>query len=255
MSVTQNVIYTLDSRLRNAGGTINAAVYNVVPAGTVLAGTYELVSFQSTNQVYNVETGINDLIVWDEVGSLNLSVVLPAGHYATQTALATAVDLAMTTESAASGQTNTYTTTYSALTGKFSTNNGAGADFNFDWLSQVATTNLARELLGYSSIDNVAGATQVSDNQVTLVLHQNIVIDIAEDSQQNVHLLSGAEHSLIVPLNQAYQIEMDSLRDLTYSQTVVFAAALNQLNVSLFTEDGIAPVNFSEYILILRRLF
>ncbi len=255
MSVIQNVIFVLDSRLRNGGGTINNATYNMIPAGGVPPGTYEMLSYHSQNQLYNVETGVNDLIVWDENGSPNLSDALPVGYYSAAT-LATAIDLLMTTESAASGDTNTYVTTYNVTTGKYSTTDGAGSTWGFDWLTQSATsTNLANELMGYSLVDNAALNTQVSDRQVTLTLHSMLVIDISEDSQQNVHLLDGAEHSLIVPLVGDYQEEIDSLKQAVFSQQVVFGATLNSLNVQLFTEDGSVPVNSTEYELTLRRIF
>lgn len=255
MSATQNIIYVLDSRLRNSGGSINNATYNMIPAGGLQNGTYEMLSYHSQNQLYNVETGVNDLIVWDEAGQANISVVIPPGYYSAAT-LATAIDLAMTTESASTGDTNTYVTTYNAVTGKYSTTDGGGSDWGFDWLSQVATTNLANELMGYSSVDTLPVAkTHVSDQQVTLTLHSMLIIDIAEDSQQNVTLLDGAEHSLIVPLNQDYQSEIDSLRQQVFSQQVVFSAVFNSINVQLFTEDGVVPVNSTEYELTLRRLF
>lgn len=255
MSAIQNVIFVLDSRQRNAGGTINSAVYNMVPAGNVPAGTYELLSFHSQNQFYNVETGVNDLITWDENGAPNLSDVLPPGYYTAAT-LATAIDLLMTAESLASGDVNTYVTTYDVGTGKYSTTDGGGTTWGFDWLTQSASsTNLANELMGYSLVDNAALNTQVSDRQVTLTLHSMIIIDISEDSQQNVTLLNGSEHSLIVPLNQDYQEEIDSLRQQVFSQQVVFATNSIQLTVNLFTEDGVVPVNSTEYELTLRRIF
>lgn len=255
MSAIQNVIYVLDSRQRNAGSTINSAIYNMVPAGNVLPGTYELLSYHSQNQFYNVETGVNDLVVWDENASPNLSDVLPPGYYTAAT-LATAIDLLMTTESAANGDTNTYVTTYVTLTGKYSTTDGGGSTWRFDWLTQSASsTNLANELMGYSLADNALANLQLSDRQVTLSLHSMLIIDITQDSQQNVTLLNGAEHSLIVPLNQGYQEEIDSLKQQVFSQQVVFATNLIQLTVNLFTEDGVVPVNSTEYELTLRRIF
>lgn len=254
MSVIQNVIFVLDSRQRNGGGSINNATYNMIPAGGLTAGTYEMLSYHSQNQFYNVELGVNDQIHWDENGTANVTAVIAPGFYSAAT-LATEIDAVMTAASVAA-DANTYVTTYNAVTGKYSTTDGAGSAFGFDWLAASATeSNLANELMGYSLVDNAALNTQVSDRQVTLTLHSMLVIDISEDSQQNVTLLSGSEHSLIVPLNQNYQAEIDSLKQQVFSQQVVFGSSLNSINVQLFDETGVAPVNSTEYELTLRKIF
>ncbi len=252
MSVLQNVIYVLDSRLRTSG-TINSASYNMIPAGTVRAGTYELLSYHSINQFYNVETGINDSLVWDEFASSDLIAKIPSGYY-TETTLATAVGTVMTAASVG-GDVNVYSAVYDALTGKLSIDSD-NSTWRFNWTSTTQpTTDLANELVGFSLPDGVLGIQQVSDNQVSLLLHSMLIIDISEDSQQNVTLLSGAEHSLIVPLNQGYQEEIDSLKQQVFSQQIVLAADMNVLNVNLFTESGGSPVNSTEYELTLRRIF
>ena len=64
--MTQNTIYVLDSRDR-LSGTINNSVYNMTPAGSVEIGTYELLNYHATNQIYNVETGVNDAIYFDQL--------------------------------------------------------------------------------------------------------------------------------------------------------------------------------------------
>lgn len=251
MSTLQNVIFVLDSRQRDAGGSIQNATYNMIAAGGVPPGTYEMLSFHSQNQFYNVELGINDLIVWDETGSPNQSAIITPGHY-DFTSLGTEIGSVM---SAASGDGNTYTATYNSVTGKFTIDNGGGSTFKFDWFSQSASPNLANELMGFSLIDGSLDPEQVSDRQVCLTLHSNLVIDISEDSQQNVTLLDGSEHSLLVPLNQNYQEEIDSLKQQVYSQQVVFGSTLNSLNIQLFTEDGSVVVNKTEYDLTIRKIF
>lgn len=250
----QNVIFVLDSRQRNAGGTINNATYNMVAAGGVQAGTYEMLSYHSQNQFFNVELNVNDQLRWDENGTADVTAVLAPGFYTAAT-LATEIDAVMTAASVAA-DANTYVTTHNATTGKYSTTSGGGSTWRYDWLTASATeTNLANELLGYSLVDPALANVQVSDRQITLTLHSQLIIDIAEDSQQNVTLLSGAEHSLIVPLDQDFQTEIDSLKNNVFSQTIRFGATLNSLNVQLFTEDGVAPVNLTEYELTIRRLF
>ena len=246
MSTVNNVIYVFDSRQRTSG-TTNVATYNMIPAGSLDQGTYESLSYHSTNQFYNVEVGVNDDIFWDE-GAGDLTATIPPGYYATPVALAAAVKIVMDVVSA-----STFTITYNTDTGKFLFAIAAGT-FRFKFLTN--TTAVARELIGFSATDGVLAATQTSDNQVSLTLHTNILVDISEDAEQNVTLASdGSERSLIVPITGVYQEEIDSLKAQVFAQTLVFTADFNSITISLFTEDGSAPVNISDYVLIIRRLF
>jgi len=242
----QNTIYVLDSTQRNAGGSIQVAVYNMIPAGGLEAGTYEMLSYQSQNVSYNVETGVNDAIYFDE-GAAELGPVLLAPGYYDTTTLGAEIKLRM---DAVSG--SAYTVTYSAVTGKFTVAIGAGT-FAFNWATVAA--NKANQLLGFGLVDGVIAATQVSTIVADLTLHKSLIVDINEDSQQNVTLLDGSEHSVLIPLNQAYTAEIDSLRNETYAQTFKFGSTLNQLTVSLFTDNGAVPVNVAEYVMVIRKIF
>lgn len=251
MSALQNIIYVFDSRQRNVGGSINDATYSMTAAGGLQAGTYEMLSYHSTNNFYNVEAGVNDQITFDEDPSTGSIGTLTPGYYSASD-LATEIDVAM---DAAAQDGNTFATSYSTATGKFTTVADT-TDYNFTWLTGGGS-GLANEIMGYSLVDTVgAVATHTSDGQFTPALHSMLIIDISEDSQQNVTLVStGAEHSLIVPLVSDYQEEIDSLKQNVFSQNINFSAVFNSVNVKLFTEDGVAPANPTDYELTLRRIF
>lgn len=242
--------YVLDSRQRAAGSTLVDATYNLTALGSAVeTGTYEMLSFNSRNNVYNVDDQ-NDEIYFDEGAAELGPVVLPHGYYTTPAALAAAAKIVM---DAASG--TTYTIAYSALTNLFTFTPAAG-NFAFNWATNVAQP-ISNLLFGFDAVDGVAGATQVSTQGVDLDPHSNLLILITEDALKNVTLINGAEFSLIVPLNVAYGAEMEALKADTFNQTVRFVSPMNQLHVTLFTEDGVAlPVlNAAQYELIIRKVF
>lgn len=242
--------YVLDSRQRSAGSTLTAATFNLAALGSpVESGTYEMLSFNSRNNLYNVDDQ-NDEIYFDEGGAELGPVLLPHGYYASQTDLAAAAKIVM---DAVSG--TTYTITYDALTNLFTFTPALGT-FAFNWDTNSAQP-IANLLFGFDTVDGVLGATQTSTQGADLDPHSNLLIRISEDGLQNVTLVNGTEYSLIVPLNVPYTAEMEALKSQTFNQTVRFVSDMNQLNVTLFTEDGVSlPIlNAAQYELIIRRVF
>lgn len=253
MATISTTTYVLDSRQRSAGSTVPVAIYNLATLGSpVEAGTYEMLSFNSRNNVYNVDDSNEEIYFSEDGGAEEGPAILPHGYYASQADLAVAVELAM--ETAGSG---TYTIVYTALTNTYNVAVSAGATtFNFNWGSNSGQP-IANLLLGFSAVNTADVADVDSDIGVDLDPHSNIIIDIAEDGLKNITLIDGTEHSLIVPLDVPYNEEMDGLKNQTFSQTINFSAPFNQLNISLFTEDGVAlpAINAAQYELIIRKLF
>lgn len=248
MASTSNTVYILNSVDRNGGTTVQSATYNMVNAGTIGPGTFEMMSYHQMNQVYNIETGVNDTIYFDE-GAGEFTAVMNAGYYLIADLLVE-VDRAM---DAVGG--NTYVTTYDALTGKLNINDGGGSTFKLN-LNAHTSDPIADKLLGVDrSIVQVLATDYVSDFPVDLTLHDQILINIDQDSQQAVTILNGNEYSLIVPLNGNYQEDVDMMKQETFNQTIVLSANLNSLDVQLLTEDGVALVNTPDYELVLRKLF
>lgn len=242
--------YVLDSRQRAAGSTVSAAIYNLAALGSpVESGTYEVLSFNSRNNVYNVDDS-NDEIYFDEGGAELGPVLIPHGYYTTEAALAAAVKIVM---DAVSG--TTYTIAFSALTNLYLFTPAAGTlEFNWGTNSAQPQANL---LLGFTAVDTGDAATQSSDIGVDLDPHSNLLVQIVEDGLKNVTLISGLEFSLIIPLTSPYGDQFDGLKTQTFNQTVNFASSMNQLTVSLFTENGVVlpELNAAQYTLILRRVF
>ncbi len=250
MASISTTSYVLDSRQRTTASTVPVATYNLAALGSpVEVGTYEMSSFNSKNNVYNVDD-TNDEVYFDEGAAELGPVLIPHGYYTTEAALAAAVKIVMDIASA-----TTYTIAYTALTNTFLFTPAAGT-FGFNWGTNVAQP-IANVQLGFTPDDSVIAATQTSNVGVDLDPHDNLLIRITEDGLQNVTLVDGTEYSLIVPLNAGYNEEIDGLKMQTFDQTIQFASPMNQLNVSLFLQDGtvLPAINASSYTLILRRLF
>lgn len=254
MASISTTSYILDSRQRVAGvGSISVATYNFAALGSPIeVGTYEMLSFNSRNNVYNVDDS-NDEIYYDEDAGGELGpVLIPHGYYTSEASLAAAVKTTMD-----AGGAGTYTITHNALTNLFTVAvAGGAAAVQLTWNTNI-NNPIANLLLGFSSVNTASAASLTGDIGADLDPHSNLLINIAEDSLKNVTLVNGTEHSLIVPLDAPYGDEINGMKNQTFNQTVNFASQMNQLNVSLFTEDGVAlpVVNAAQYELILRRLF
>ena len=250
MASVSRTIYVLDSRQKTGGSTVSSAVYNLAALGSpVEAGTYEMLAYNSRNNVYNVDAG-NNLIFFDEGAAELGPVTIPSGYYTTEAALAAAIKIVMDIPSA-----TTYTITFDALTNLFTFTPAAGT-FAFNWATNSAQPQ-ANLLLGFNEVDGVLGATQTSTRGVDLDPHSQLIINIVEEGSKNVTLVNGQEFSLLIPLDVPYGAELDSLKQQTFDQTIQFASPMNQLNVSLFTEDGVAlpEVQAAQYELVIRKLF
>ncbi len=253
MASVANTSYVLDSRQKTGGSTVSSATYNLAALGSpVEAGTYEMLSFNSRNNVYNVDAGNNEIYFSENAGAELGPAVLPSGYYANEADLGTAVKDAL--ELAGLG---TYTLVYDTLTNLYTISvAGAVATFNFNWGTN-SSQPIANLLLGFAAVDTPDQASVTSDRGVDLDPHSNLLIRITQDGSKNVTLVDGTEYSLIVPLTSAYGEEIESLKSVTFDQTVLFSNSMNQLDVQLFTENGVAlpEVNAAQYECILRRLF
>ena len=224
-------------------GSVQNANYRLIDAGGV-EGTYEILDYTSVNQLYNVETGVNDQLHWAEPGALTATI--PAGNY-NNTTLHAAMKVVMDAASA-----STFTFTVSVDTGLVTMAIAAGT-FNWEW--GTVTTRRANFLLGLSPVDTGAAASIAGDLVPDLSLHTHLLLEIPEDGTKNVTLIDGSEHSFLVPLGESFGEEILSRKLNHYQQTVFFASNLSFVNVVQRTEDGVNLVNNPRYVLVLRKIF
>lgn len=253
MAAISTTSYVLDSRQKSPGSSVSVANYNLTALGSPIeAGTYELLSFNSRNNVYNVDDSNDEIYYIEDAGAELGPVLLPHGYYTSQANLAAAVKVTME-----AGGAGTYTITFSALTNLFTIAVAGGATaVQLTWGAN-STQPIANLLLGFTAVDTASAASVTSNRGADLDPHSNLLITITEDALKNVTLVDGTEFSLIIPLDSAYNEEINGLKAQTFNQTVQFVSQFNQLNVSLFTEDGVAlpDINSPQYELIIRRVF
>ena len=150
MASIATTIYLLDSRQRASGSSINLATYNLSTLGSpVEPGTYEMLSFNSRNNVYNVDDS-NDEIYFDEDSGGALPVAtLTHGYYASADDLGAEIKVAMEIIGA-----GTYTVTFDDTTNLFTVTVSVGAsDFLFLWGSN-STEPIANDLMGFRAVDS-----------------------------------------------------------------------------------------------------
>ena len=245
--MSQTNIIVLDSRLRNSGSSVLAATYNIVNTGGV-QGTYEVMGYQSVDQVYTVEVGVNDTIYFTEPsGAGDVSAVLPPGAY-TQTTLNAAAKVTMDTVGG-----ETYTFAVDTTTGLLTVSVGSNT-FGWEWGTQVLQADLANKLLGLSPVDVAPAASILGDLIPDLRNHTHILINISEDGNKNITTIPGGEFSMMIPLTGNFGDPISSVKEIVFAQQVLFASNFTTLNVIQSTEDGAALVNTPDYVLTLRRL-
>lgn len=249
MATIPSKSYVLDSRLKNIGTTNNVATYNCSNAGNIEKGTYELLKFHTVNGVYNVDLTNNE-IYWDEGAAELGPVIIPSGYYATPAALAAAAKIVM---DIASG--TTFTIVYVPLTNGFLFTPAAG-NFKFNWGTN-RTQPIAATQFGFRRIDGVLAASHASTLSANLDPHPGILVQLDQDSSNNVTLLDGTSYSFYIPLTVGYAEEVDSLRNNVFPQTCTFTGNFSLLTVRLFLDDGtVLPLeNSSTYELVIRKLY
>lgn len=248
MSSISSDIIVLDSRQKNIGSTNQAAIYNLLNVGGIGNGTYELLSYHSVNQMYNVETGVNDKIYFNE-GGVPLTGTLDAGFYNIADMLIEIVDKMDNAPSAV----QTYAgSSYNVNSGKYTfVPNGGVIGFDFNGVLIAP----AHRLLGFDAVLIGTAPTITSTVPLDQRLHSNIFITIVEEGNKHVTLLDGMEHSLMVPLNSEFNDAIHHRKQEHYQQTMIFPTNISSINVTQTTQDGIALVNAPDYEMTVRKLF
>lgn len=249
MSSLQSDILVLDSKGKNTGTTNQSATYNLVAMGGIGAAPlarYELLSFHAVNQVYTVETGVNDLLYFIDAGGL-ITATLDPGTYTPATMFTEVVN-----QMGISGDGYAVGSVHDTTTGKYTIVRDGGATFQF--LFAANTTASARRLLGMDEFDDVLAISHTSDYPVDLKNHGNIIIRIPEEGRKDVSILDGSDYSFLIPLNSDFGEHIHHRKEVHYQQLIEFVSNVSVINVDLYTGDGVALVNSPDYELVLRRL-
>ena len=163
------------------------AFNNIFTLDKKIVGEYRLLSFVSTNNIYNVSDN-NNKIYWTE-NSVDKITILTNGHY-------NYVDF----KSHVSTQLNntgsgTVSVTFNENTRKFTITDTLSIYFTFG----TNTSNSARKLLGFNESDGTPSLfTQTSDTAIDLNPCKNIFINIKQDNHKNIEGIDFFNSSLVI---------------------------------------------------------
>ena len=186
------------------------ATNNVFKLDKPISGTWKLLSFQMTNNLFNVDDTNNTLYI-NENG-IDRVITLTNGFYdinSLQTELTTAIN------NIASG---TFTITSNSNTRQYTFVSTSNFGFTFG----SNTNSSARKLIGMNETDDSQALTHTSDIPIDLNKHKNLFIRISEDENTDVFSLSFFDTSLAIngtgSFGDMYRFDSDD----NYNQYVRF---------------------------------
>ena len=154
----KNILVNSKDRLNGTPSRFQYQLLHSIMNPTAIA----LESAQLWNVQYTIDTR-NNVLHWKDGAGQTHTTVLTSGYY-TSTSLATY--LQSTLNSAKDGSdTNTYTVTYSNITGKMTISSSGG---NFELLFGTVTVNSVAHTIGFSDTNRTGANTYTSDKMMNL---------------------------------------------------------------------------------------
>lgn len=197
----------------------------VITLNTPIEGYYKLTGITMFNTVYNVVSGVNN-IIYTTLGN----ATIPAGYY-DGTTFTTAVQTALQAVSA--GFTASLSTSTFKLTITHSTTN-----FQLNFSS--STGNDAALLMGFTpGSDTALALTATGSNVISLVYSRGVIVRIAEadTSFAASSAAYGTVGCLYLPLNSTFGSLID-ISEGQYTDQIVRFRRTGTLSISLFSETG-----------------
>jgi len=247
---TGSDLILIDSR--NRQGTSSTSQSFTLGLQETLYGTYELVSFSMSNNLYNVVSGENDKLYLNHSTEGNKTITLTPGKYEGST-LATMLKTVM--DAGMSGGI-TFTVSYSSTTGKITFTPSAGT---FKFTFSTNTSASCRKIIGKNEVDDTTASAQTSDNPIELRLHDNIAIKVAQDSNQHITLLNGLEASIMIPIDNNVSFNSGVIqyqRNKGFNQYLTFGSTITYIDITVYSQDGDAlPLNSTEWSMCIKKLY
>ena len=216
-----------------------------------IRGKYSLEFMTFFNSIYNIRS-TNNTIYFYENGTDKSCTITP-GVYDDAT-LATAMKTALDT---ASGGFNTFTVTYSSITGKYTFSGTSNFHFTFESF----TANTIAKVIGFYRVDGVAATSQTGDFMAQLQGVDLIGVDIRTNDRlfdfYDNH--QGSSYfTFVIPNN------VDNFTAMTYkpdqSSPVVldFGVGPYVNHIQITIKDGVTgdalSLNGADYYIVLRKL-
>jgi hypothetical protein len=201
---------------------------------------YELDEFIMNNNLYNVNDN-NNKVYFDEGGG-NLTATLTNGfYYPTDfaTELKTQLD---------SAGGDTYTVTYSSITGKLTI--GSTGTFGFQFASN--TSNTARYLLGLEKVDQPIASSQLS-GVLDLAPHKALFIKFDDDSNKHIKGSDYFVATFVISNEKSFGDVVRYKKNNNYSQYIKFSSSGSLHFRFINDKNQDVNLNNAQWIMILRR--
>lgn len=233
----------LDSANRLNAGTTSPGNFTL-NCQKPLEGRYALKAIYFPATFFNINTDLNNRIYFTESATAKVATI-PPGFYSGYSALMTAVETAMNT---ASGGTNTFVLTRSALTGLITI---TASSVNFTLTFGTNTTAAAREVLGFAAADStVAALAQTGVAYPNLATVRSLNIDI--NNIGNFTNTQGTNScTFCVPILQIVPGVGYYEPPITLPQVVEFRDRTASLKIRVIDDNGqVIPLQNEFYMLL-----
>ena len=206
-----------------------------------ICGSWKLLSFNMTNNLYNVDNTNNKIYI-DE-GGTDRVITLTNGFYdinSLKTELTTEINNICTGTFTITIDTNTRKYTFSST-----------GNFGFSFGSNIE--NSARKLIGMNASDDSQTTSHSSDIPIDLNKHKNLFIRIREDENNDVFSVSYFNTSLAINGNGSFGDLYTFTSDDNYNQLVRFKHT-KKLKLSFHDVDNNIVALNSDYAILFEKV-
>ena len=200
--------------------------------------------FSCPNTIYNIQTGINDVVCLTR-SSTDYTVTIDAGSY-TANALATAIQAEMN-----DADSNSYTCTYDSKTMKFTITGSAA--FTLTWATHTSASTGMYKVLGWTAADTSSATSQTATVVANLSSPTSMLMRITEFGSCGV--CGNLPYTFDLPLNVASGMLTYIASSTNYPQRLSFGQAgrsFQNLHVRLFDDENTEiELNGAEWELLL----
>ena len=219
---------------------------NIYQLDKPINGTWKLISFNMTNNMYNVNDTNNKIYFSETVGlgSNDYIVTLNNGFYD----INTLKDELTTQMNNVSSGLISITVDDNARKYTFTNTN----DFGFTF--ETNTSNSGRRLIGKNAVDDIQNSSQISDKSVDLNKHKQFYIRISQDDNNDVFSTSYFNTSLVINGNGSFGDLYTFTAIDNYNQYVKFKYTKKLELIFHDINNNILDLN-SDYTIIFEKLY
>ena len=218
------------------------ATNNVFKLDEKINGKWKLLSFCSTNNIFNVNSTNNQIYLFED-GSDKIAVINP-GNYdfnSLKTAITTALNAVATGTFSVTTDDNTNKLTFTNTT-----------NFHFTFASN--TTNSANKILGMNQSDGTNALSHESDQPIDLNTYKDIFVNILENDDQDIVGQSFFKSSLIIYGTGMFGEILRYINEDNFDQFVKFSKNTKTITVNFHDLNNNNVDLNSDYAIIFEKI-